>query len=256
MPVPIDTYIDPSPVMTVCTVGASPFLLVSDHAGSAIPRRLGDLGLSAEDLDDHIALDIGIFATCNWLAQRLDAHYIAQAYSRLVIDCNRRLGVPTSMPEVSDGRAVVGSQNLGVAERERRASEIFHPYHDAIGKALDARMIEGRHTVLCAMHSFTRHMADGIARPWDIGVIHGPSREVGDMLLGVLADGEFCVGRNEPYGVDYDNDYTIPVHGDGRKIRSIGIEICQDMINHDAGQRHCAAVLEAAFRTVADQLGF
>ena len=253
---PIDKYFDPSPVMNVCTFGASPFLLVSDHAGNAIPCRLGDMGLSAEDLDDHIALDIGIFATCNWLAQRLDAHYIAQAYCRLVIDCNRQPGVPTSMPEVSDGRAVVGSQNLSAAERERRVSEIFLPYHEAIGKALDARTIAGRKTVLCAMHSFTRHMADGVARPWDIGVIHGPSSEVGDIFFGALADGEFCVGRNKPYGVDYDNDYTIPVHGDHRHIRSIGIEICQDLINHDSGQRRCAAVLETAFRTVADRLGF
>ena len=251
---PINSYLDPSPVMNVCPGGASPFLLVSDHAGNAIPQRLGALGLSQEDCDDHIALDIGIFATCNWLAQRLDAHYIAQAYSRLVIDCNRQPGVPSSIPETSDARAIPGSLNLGNAERDRRVAEIFHPYHDAIGNALDTRIAAGRETVLCAMHSFTRKMSESVVRPWDIGVIHGPSTEIGDALLDVLSNSEFCVGRNEPYGVDYNNDYTIPVHGDSRQIRSVGIEVCQDLINQDSGQRYCAGILEMAFRAVADRL--
>jgi len=240
--------------MNVCPGGASPFLLVSDHAGNAIPQRLGDLGLSQEERDDHIALDIGIFATCNWLAQRLDAQYIAQAYSRLVIDCNRQPGVPSSIPEMSDGRAIPGSLNLSIAERDRRVAEIFHPYHEAIGNALDTRITVGRETVLCAMHSFTRNMSEGVVRPWDIGVIHGPSTEIGDALLNVLSNSEFRVGRNEPYGVDYYNDYTIPVHGDSRQIRSVGLEICQDLINQDSGQRYFAVILELALREVADQL--
>ena len=252
---PIETLAlpDPDPVMRVRPEGASPFLLVSDHAGNAIPNRLGELGLDGADREDHIALDIGIFATCNWLAQRLDAAYIAQAYSRLVIDSNRRPGVATSMPEASDGRAIPGNRAIDTAECRWRVGAIFEPYHDAIAAALDARAAVGRATVLCAMHSFTRHLA-GVERPCDIGIIHGPSREVADALIGALDGGDFRVGRNEPYGVDFEIDYTIPVHGEGRGLRSVEIEICQDLIAEDRGQRRLALTLEAAFREVRERL--
>ncbi len=245
---------DPNPVMRVRVEGASPFLLVSDHAGNAIPTRLGDLGVGAADREDHIAIDIGIFATCNWLAHRLDAPYIAQTYSRLVIDSNRRPGVSTSMPEASDGRAIPGNRGIDTAERGWRIRDIFEPYHDAIAAALDARAAAGRTTVLCAMHSFTRHM-DGVERPWDIGIIHGPSRDVADALIDALDGGDLRVGRNEPYGVDFENDYTLQVHGEGRGLGSVEVEICQDLIREDAGQRRLAFTLEAAFREVADSLG-
>ncbi|MES2344120.1 MAG: N-formylglutamate amidohydrolase, partial [Pseudomonadota bacterium] len=72
--------------------GACPLLLIGDHAGRAIPKSLGRLGLKAADLDGHIAWDIGIAGLGERLAQRLDATFVAQAYSRLVIDCNRRPG--------------------------------------------------------------------------------------------------------------------------------------------------------------------
>ena len=209
-------------------------------------------GLGAADRNDHIAIDIGIFATCNWLAHFLDATYIAQIYSRLVIDCNRRPGIPASMPESSDGVAVPGNLDLDIQERERRVVEIFRPYHDAIAAELDARAARSQPTVLCAMHSFTRQM-DGFERPWDIGVIHGPPGDVANALLEALADSGLRLGRNEPYGVDFANDYTIPVHGDGH--RSVEIEVCQDLIADDAGQRRLAAVLWPAFRRTAAALG-
>src|SRR3979490_3130090 len=76
--------------------GASPFLLTSDHYGRAIPRILGDLGLPASELDRHIAWDIGIAGVADALSQDLDAHLIAQRYSRLVIDCNPPPDAPSS----------------------------------------------------------------------------------------------------------------------------------------------------------------
>jgi len=48
---------DPGPVHLLRPEGSSDFLLTADHAGRAIPRRLGDLGLSARELSRHIAWD-------------------------------------------------------------------------------------------------------------------------------------------------------------------------------------------------------
>jgi predicted N-formylglutamate amidohydrolase len=74
-----------APVHEVNAAGLSPFLLTCDHYGRAIPRVLGDLGLGEDDLARHIAWDIGIAGVAEALSKQLDAHLIAQRYSRLVI---------------------------------------------------------------------------------------------------------------------------------------------------------------------------
>src|SRR5690242_8258121 len=77
---------DPPPVRVLRPSGHSGFLLTADHAGRAIPRRLGDLGLPSSELERHIAWDIGIAGVTEALSQALDATAVLQAYSRLVID--------------------------------------------------------------------------------------------------------------------------------------------------------------------------
>src|SRR5689334_17454950 len=49
-----------SPVRVLRETGSSAFVLTADHAGRAIPRRLGQLGLPDSELVRHIAWDIGI----------------------------------------------------------------------------------------------------------------------------------------------------------------------------------------------------
>ena len=46
------------------------------------------------------------------------------------------------------------------------------------------------------------------------------------------------VGDNEPYAVSDETDYTIPVHGEARGLMNTGIEIRQDLIADQAGQRN------------------
>ncbi len=89
---------DVPPVHEDNAAGRSPFLLTSDHYGRLIPRALGDLGVPESELVRHIAWDIGIAGVADALAKHLDAHLIAQRYSRLVIDCNRPPGAPSSIP--------------------------------------------------------------------------------------------------------------------------------------------------------------
>jgi predicted N-formylglutamate amidohydrolase len=48
------------------------------------------------------------------------------------------------------------------------------------------------------------------------------------------------VGDNEPYAVSDETDYTIPVHGEARDLINTGIEIRQDLIADQAGQRQWA----------------
>ena len=222
---------------------SSPILLVGDHAGRGIPRRLGDLGLAAADLDRHIAWDIGVSGLGRRLADALGATFIAQRYSRLVIDCNRDPGRADSIAATSDGSAIPGNAAISAAERASRVAEVFAPYHARIAQELDARAARGLRTWVVALHSFTPRM-NGFARPWRYGVLHlGDSAFSQAILAGLRAEADGPpVGDNEPYRMD-EVDFTIPHHAIGRGLDYAELEIRQDLIDDAHGQEAVAARL-------------
>ena len=231
---------EPPAVIDYRSGGASPFLLVCDHAGRRIPRVLHNLGLSAADLARHIAWDIGIAGVGRALADRLDACLIMQPYSRLVIDCNRPPGTHESIVTETGGAPISGNENLSAQEADLRAREIFAPYHGAIARHLDGRKSAGRRTILISLHSFTP-VYGGRARPWQLGVLYNRDAALARALLALMrSEGDLTVGDNEPYTVDDETDYTIPVHGERRGIPHVGIEIRQDLIGNESGQRQWA----------------
>jgi len=245
---------DPPPVLEENTQGRSPFLLVADHYGRAMPRALGDLGLPGSELERHIALDIGIAGVAHALADHLDAHLIAQRYSRLVIDCNRPPPSPNSIPRISERTVIPGNEALTHEAAEARRREVFEPYHRRIGEAIDRRVSQGIPTVLVALHSFTPVYA-GIARPWHVGTLYRRDTPLPALLLkGLRANSELVVGDNEPYAVSEETDYTIPVHGEARGLMNSGIEIRQDLIAEEAGQSEWAERLANIFREIETEL--
>jgi predicted N-formylglutamate amidohydrolase len=226
---------EPSPVRVLRPEGGSDFVLTADHSGNLIPRALGDLGVSAAERQRHIAWDIGIAAVTETLSGLLDATAVLQTYSRLVIDCNRAPGHPTSSPPVSELTRVPGNENLSDADREARRHAIFDPYHTAITGILDARA--DRRTILVAMHSFTP-VYKGVARAVEVGVLYHHETPLSELMLELLrAEGNLTPGANEPYAITGTSDYTVPVHGEGRDIPHVEIEIRQDLIGEAAGQR-------------------
>src|SRR5467141_1416883 len=118
---------EPDPVTFENETGRSVFFLTCDHAGRVIPRRLGRLGLPEAETERHIAWDIGIGEVGLQLSRLLDATVILQAYSRLVIDCNRDPAVPSSIPEISETTVIPGNRDLGEAARAARIAAIFRP---------------------------------------------------------------------------------------------------------------------------------
>lgn len=50
---------DPHPVEWVNISGRSAIFLICEHAGRAVPSALGDLGIDPEEMDRHIAYDVG-----------------------------------------------------------------------------------------------------------------------------------------------------------------------------------------------------
>jgi predicted N-formylglutamate amidohydrolase len=227
---------DVPPVLEENAAGRSPFLLTCDHYGRLVPRALGDLGLPSSEMERHIAWDIGIAGVAEQLSKALDAHLVAQRYSRLVIDCNRPPDASSSIPLISEATVIPGNDGLTREAAEARRRLIFDPYHRRIDEIIDARLHASVPTVLVSLHSFTPVYA-GIARPWHIGTLYQRDTTLPPLLLKWLrAEPDLMVGDNEPYAVSDATDYTIPVHGEARGLHNTGIEIRQDLIADGSGQ--------------------
>lgn len=225
---------DPAPVTLIGPpLAPGPLLFLGDHAGALIPRSLGTLGVGEADRRRHIALDIGIGQLGRLLSEHFSAAFVSQAYSRLVVDCNRAPFSPGAMPEVSDGTAIPGNVALPDEARAARVAAIHEPYHAAIADLLDRRHAAGLPTILVALHSFTPVFGAEV-RPWHAGVIHGGT---GDdygrrVLAGLRRVPGLVVGDNQPYPFD-GTDYTIPRHAFPDALQWLEIEIRQDLLGTD-----------------------
>jgi predicted N-formylglutamate amidohydrolase len=240
-PSPLLGVDDPPPFQIINPAGASSFLIVCDHAGKLIPRRLGSLGLGPEELGRHIAWDLGAAELSVMLSKALDATLIRQTYSRLVIDCNRDPSAPDAMAPVSDGTIIPGNQDLSAEDRAARVESIHEPYHSAIASAL------GEKTIV-AIHSFTPEM-NGVARPWEIGILHHLGNT--GFAMSVLAElGRMTtqpVGDNEPYAMD-GIDYTVPRHAYPAELPYLEIEVRQDILLTPEGRARISALLQTVLQ--------
>jgi predicted N-formylglutamate amidohydrolase len=245
---------DGPPVTVLNAAGTSDVVLVCDHAGRQIPAALGTLGLSERELGSHIAWDIGARGVAESLADRLDAPLVLQHFSRLVIDCNRLPSASDSITTVAEWGPVSGNEHLEAAEIAARHAEIFVPYHDALAALLDKRKADGRRSVLLAIHSFTPSLR-GIDRPWHVGVMHGPAPGLATAVVEFLRrDPRLDVGVNQPFALDDEVDYTLPHHGAARGIPHLGIEIRQDLVADEAGQKSWAGRLASLLRQLGPSL--
>lgn len=206
--------------------GTSRACLVCDHASNAIPRGLDQLGLGPELLTQHIAWDPGAAEVARGLSARLDAPLVLGGYSRLVVDLNRPLRSPESMPEQSAGVVIPGNLNLTRQARAARVAALFVPYHQAVARLLD--VLADRQPLLLSIHSFSPELG-GQVRPWQVGVAYGRDHRLGDLMRHALAvEGDVRIGDNQPYAIEDAFDYTLPTHGEGRGIAHVMIEIRQD----------------------------
>ncbi|MEO7917680.1 MAG: N-formylglutamate amidohydrolase [Dokdonella sp.] len=232
----------------------SPFVIIGDHASRRIPASLGTLGLADSDVERHIGWDIGIAGVIDQLAVELDAFAIRQNWSRLVIDCNRPLDSPTSIPERSDVTLIPGNVDLSPQARRQRQEEIFWPYHHAISAELDRRAITREPTLLVSMHSFTP-LLKGEQRPWHLGVLYNRGVDVAQQALSILREsGEWVVGDNQPYAITDSSDYAVPVHAEPRGLPHVELEIRQDLLATLEHQREWAVRVAVWLRELATRV--
>jgi len=220
----------------------SPFLLVCDHASNRVPASLNSLGISRAELQRHIGWDIGALAVARGMAKRLGGLLIYQAYSRLVIDCNRPPHVDQAFPVRIDGTEIPGNASMNRSDAAARVAEVFHPYHAAISAALNARV--AHKTILLAIHSYTPFHGDfPEPRPWPVSLLFNKDSRFSHTLAAQLRQHGIGVGMNQPYVVDDEGDYAIPVHAERRGIAHSLIEVRQDLISDEESEQHWAKLL-------------
>lgn len=224
--------------------GPVPLLLVCDHASRRVPAGLGDLGLSAEHFERHIAYDIGAAEVTRRLSAVLDAPAMLAGYSRLVIDLNRPPGHPESIPEISDATEIPGNQGLSEAQQHERVETLFAPYHDAVNDSLAHLWRRGKPPALFSVHSFTPSYG-GDERPWDVGVLWNRDPRLAGPLIEKLSSEGLRVGDNLPYS-GLEHAYTIDLHGGAAGLANCVIEINQNQVLDDDGTRRWAGILAEA----------
>ena len=245
---------EPPPYNVFNPDGASPYLLLCEHASNRIPRALGDLGLPEAERRRHIAWDIGVSALSLHLSRTLDAPLFMTNYSRLVIDCNRPLGVPSAIPETSETTEIPGNLGLTEAEKAQRIETLFTPYAEAIARRLDLLQQHGKRPIVVGIHSFTP-VYFGKQRPWHAGILYGAATEFGRTLIRELrTEAGLTIGDNEPYTIHPDEDYTVPVHADARGLPGALIEVRHDLIDTLSGVGAWGDRLTRCFKAALKEL--
>ena len=243
---------EPAPVLAFRCDGKSDFVITVDHASARIPRSLRSLGLSDTDLDRHIAWDIGALAVAESVSAALDAPLVAQNYSRLVIDCNRRPGEPAAIPAISECTPIPGNLHLRAAQVSARRREIWEPYHEHLRVLLDERAVAGKRTILIFQHSMT-DVFMGVRREMQAAVICGQDRRFAERLLEALrSQPGLIVGDNEPYSGKDQISYSMPHHAESRGLPHAEVEIRQDLIQRPEGVAEWAERMRIALSAAAE----
>ena len=245
---------DPPPAELVNLDGAAPVVFLCDHASNRVPRALDSLGLPPAELERHIAWDIGAAAITRRLAAHFDAPAVLAGYSRLVIDCNRRLEDEQSILSLSDGTPIPGNRDLTERDAAARVEACFEPYHRACADVLDRVEARGEVPPVVMMHSFTPDL-NGARRPWHAGVLW--DREDGRMALPLLralrARNGLLVGDNEPYDGASPHGYTMPAHAARHGRANVQIEVRQDLVADEPGiERWSGILIEALAGVLTD----
>jgi len=241
---------DPAPVEMIHGDAVSDLVLICEHAGRAIPKSLGSLGISADVLNSHRGWDIGAAEVARKISGQLESPLIMQCYSRLVIDCNRPPFTAESIPYSSDCVDIPGNINASHSEKAERVREIFDPMDRAI-----TTLFETPRRATFSIHSFTPELG-GKSRPWHAGFLTRESMNTARCLIQALASRhpDLTLAINQPYSIDSETDWFIPRYAEAREVPHCLIEIRNDQIDHPEGAAFWAELLSVSIAEVMEQL--
>jgi predicted N-formylglutamate amidohydrolase len=223
--------------------GGGQFVIVCDHASNFVPEEYGTLGLDPAELTRHIAWDPGAQPVAQRLSAALDAPLVESCVSRLVVDCNRPLDAPDLVASLSETVEIPGNRDIDPEERRRRVELAHAPFHDLIDEVVVGRLKAGRAVALVSIHSFTP-VYKSVERPWQIGVIHDEDIRLAAPIIAALRRlAGITIGTNQPYSPADRVYYTLERHARSRGLPCAMIEIRNDEVAVEDGQRKWADIL-------------
>lgn len=232
--------------------GASPVIVVCEHASCFVPAELNSLGLDGEVLNSHIAWDPGAMAVAEGISTRLDAVLVASQVSRLVYDCNRPPGAAGAVPERSEIFDIPGNRDLSPAERDIRVALVYEPFRASLASVIAAA---NSPAVLVTVHSFTP-VYEGVARDVELGILHDVDARLADaMLMNTHWHTSLEVRRNEPYGPEDGVTHTLRENAVPIGMHNVMIEIRNDLIKTQREQEAMAATLSGWIISGLRELG-
>ena len=228
MPIKITPSLDISPATLLNGNGKFPALIVCEHASNHVPDEYDNLGLSQDELQSHIAWDIGAAEVALHLSTLLDAPYVRGEVSRLVYDCNRPPEAPDAMPEKSEVFVIPGNQNLSTDDKQTRFERVYEPFRHCIEQALAGF---SEQPALITIHSFTP-VYNGHVRAVELGILHDEDTTLADAVLAEASNScEYVVQRNKPYGPEDGTMHSLKLHGNANHLPNVMIEIRNDLIS-------------------------
>ncbi len=221
---------------TVAGRAGSKLIIVCDHASNRIPDTEHGLGLPDTQMERHIAYDIGVENVVRHMAANLGVPAILSRFSRLLIDPNRGLDDPTLVMRISDGAVIPGNAKISEQDIQRRISQLYMPYHNALAAMIRHCIEDGYPPVLLSIHSFTPQWKDAV-RPWHAGILWDKDpRFAVPMIEALRGEPGLVVGDNEPYRGYLAGDCMYR-HATLGGLSHALLEIRQDLIDDDAGAR-------------------
>lgn len=224
---------DEKPVASVYRPqGGASVLLICEHGCAAIPRALGDMGLTDTDRLSHAVWDIGAEALARRLADGLDAPLVQVHVSRVVYDCNRPPESASAIPVRSEVIDIPGNSDLSAAERGRRVTDVYQPFRDLVSRTLDG--FEAPPAII-TVHTFTP-VFFGARRTVELGVLHDADDRLAQAVLRAARDVPGLDARmNEPYGADDGVTHSLQVHAVSRSLPNVMLEIRNDLVADETG---------------------
>ncbi|NRD91082.1 N-formylglutamate amidohydrolase [Sphingopyxis sp. BSNA05] len=214
-------------------------LIVVDHASNHIPDDI-DLGIPQQYVTDHIAYDPGIAPIARRMTEQGGYLAILSTASRLIVDLNRYPDEEAVIVTQSDGVDIPGN-HLSSEERQARLDRFFTPYHDRVA----ALIADLKPALVASLHSFSPVLRTNpqLRRPWDMGIMYNEYDTAPRLALQFLGEEEgLIVGDQMPYsGKELNATMNRQCEAIGQPY--IGVEVRQDLIREEAGQRRFADIL-------------
>ena len=200
-------------------------LFIADHASNYIPSSLKNLGLQDNQLNSHIAYDLGVKELCINLSNLFNSKYIIGEYSRLMIDLNRDISDPTLIPEIVDRKIITKNLCLSNYDKRKRISQIYNKYHLKIKEAINHNNV----TALISLHSFNPVFKKQ-KRNIHFGILSNQDRRLSDHVITEMQRRKLKVGDNEPYEGNLIGD-TMYKHGLKNNLHHTLIEVRNDLLS-------------------------